>query len=153
VLVHRNVARVEPASVYIKGEVAKPGRYPLATNMRVQDLVRVGGGLKRSADTELADLTRYAASNGPGGTNQRMEVKLVSALSGDVNEDVTLRDGDVLTIRQVPQWHDLGATIVVRGEVQHPATYGIEPGEKLSSVLRRCSGLTAQAYPYGAVLL
>jgi polysaccharide export outer membrane protein len=153
ILVHRNVARVEPATVYIKGEVAKPGRYPLATNMRVEDLVRVGGGLKRSADSDLADLTRFAASNGPGGTNQRMEVKLAAALTGDANEDVTLRDGDVLTIRQVPQWNDLGATVVVRGEVQHPASYGIEPGEKLSSVLRRSGGFTGQAYPYGAVLV
>lgn len=153
ILVHRNVARVEPATVCIKGEVAKPGRYPLATNMRVEDLVRVGGGLKRSADSDLADLTRFAASNGPGGINQRMEVKLAAALTGDANEDITLRDGDVLTIRQVPQWNDLGASVVVRGEVQHPASYGIEPGEKLSSVLRRSGGFTGQAYPYGAVLV
>ena len=152
VLVHRNVARVEPPTVYIKGEVAKPGRYPFAPNMRVEDLVRVGGGLKRSADTQSADLTRFAA-NSPGGTNERLEVKLSAALSGDANEDVTLRNGDVLTIRQVPQWNDLGASVVVRGEVQHPAPYGIQPGEKLSSVLRRCGGFTAQAYPYGAVLL
>jgi polysaccharide biosynthesis/export protein len=153
ILVHRNPANVQPATVYIKGEVAKPGRYPFAADMRVEDLVRVSGGLKRSADPELADLTRFAASNGPGGTNQRMEVKLAAALTGDASEDLPLRDGDVLTIRQVPQWNALGATVTVRGEVQHPAPYGIEPGEKLSSVLRRCGGFTAQAYPYGAVLL
>ena len=46
VLVHRNPAQVEAPTVYIKGEVAKPGRYPLPTNMRVADLVRVAGGLK-----------------------------------------------------------------------------------------------------------
>jgi len=152
VLVHRNAARVEPPTVYIKGEVAKPGRYPFAPNMRVEDLVRVGGGLKRSADPEIADLTRFAAS-APGGTNQGFEVKLADALSGDANEDITLRNGDVLTIRQIPQWNNLGASVVVRGEVQHPAPYGIQPGEKLSSVLRRTGGFTAQAYPYGAVLL
>src|SRR5579884_416432 len=45
-LVHRSAPAVDPASVYIKGEVAKPGRYPLTTNMRVEDLVRVAGGLK-----------------------------------------------------------------------------------------------------------
>ncbi len=153
ILVHRNPANVEPPTVYLKGEVAKPGRYPYAANMRVEDLVRVGGGLKRSADPETADLTRFAAANGPNGTNQRMEVKLAAALSGDASEDVPLRNGDVLTIRQIPQWTDLGATVKVRGEVQHPAAYGIEPGEKLSSVLRRCGGFTDQAYPYGAVLL
>jgi protein involved in polysaccharide export with SLBB domain len=153
ILIHKNSANVEPASVYIKGEVAKPGRYPLATNMRVEDLVRVAGGLKRSADAESADLTRFAAGNGPSGANQHVELKLAAALSGDIDEDVTLRNGDVLTVRQVPQWSDLGATVKVRGEVLHPAAYGIEPGEKLSSVLRRSGGFTGQAYPYGAVLI
>jgi protein involved in polysaccharide export with SLBB domain len=36
--------------------------------------------------------------------------------------------------------------------VQHPGTYGIQPGEKLSSLLQRSGGFTAYAYPYGAVL-
>ncbi len=58
-LIHRNSAKLDPATVYIKGEVAKPGRYPLTTNMHVEDLVRVAGGLKRSAYTESADLMRY----------------------------------------------------------------------------------------------
>jgi len=64
-LVHRNPTRVDPPTVYIKGEVAKPGRYPLTTNMRVDDLVRVAGGLKRSAYTDSADLARFDM-NGPG---------------------------------------------------------------------------------------
>ena len=153
VLIHRNAANVEPSTVYIKGEVAKPGRYPLASNMRVEDLVRVAGGLKRSADSESADLTRFAAANAPSNTNQRLEVKLSAALGGDASEDVPLRNGDVLTVRQIPQWNDLGAAVKVRGEVLHPASYGVEPGEKLSSVLRRCGGFTSQAFPYGAVLL
>jgi protein involved in polysaccharide export with SLBB domain len=121
--------------------------------MKVQDLVRVSGGLKRSADAEAADLTRFAAANSPADVNQRFNVKLSEALSGDANEDLPLRNGDVLTVRQVPQWNDLGSTVIVRGEVQHPATYGIQPGERLSSLLQRCGGLTSQAYPYGAVLV
>jgi len=149
-IVHRNPEKVEAPTVAIRGEVAKPGRYPLTTNMRVEDLVRVAGGLKRSAFADNADLTRFAAGNG---APQRLEVKLAAALSGDVNEDVPLHNGDVLAIRQIPQWNDLGASVTVKGEVQHPATYGIEPGERLSSVLKRCDGFTAEAYPYGAVLI
>ena len=41
----------------------------------------------------------------------------------------------------------------MQGEVEHPATYGIQPGERLSSLLMRCNGFTAEAFPYGAVLL
>jgi len=153
VLVHRNLAKVEAPTVYIEGEVSKPGRYPLTSNMRVEDLVGVAGGLKRSAYTDGADLTRFAAGDASHGANERVEIKLASVLAGDAGEDVTLRNGDVLTIRQIPQWEDLGASVSVRGEVQHPATYGIEPGERLSSVLQRSGGFTAQAYPYGAILV
>ncbi len=152
-LVHRNPAQVEAPTVYVKGEVAKPGRYPLPTNMRVADLVRVAGGLTRSAFPDTADLTRFVASTAPGHSSQRLEVKLAAVLSGDSSEDVPLRNGDVLTIRQIAQWNDLGASVSVRGEVQHPASYGIEPGERLSSLLKRCGGFTEQAYPYGAVLI
>ena len=63
-----------------------------------------------------------------------------------------MRAGDVLTIKEVPGWNDLGASITIRGEVNHPGTYGISPGERLSSVLERAGGFTGQAYPYGAIL-
>ena len=153
VLVHKNSAQVEAPTVYIKGEVAKPGRYPLPSNMRVADLVRVAGGPTRSAFLDTADLTRFAATTEPGHSSQRLEVKLAAVLSGDPSEDVPLRNGDVLTVRQIAQWNDLGSSVSVRGEVQHPASYGIEPGERLSSVLKRSGGFTQQAYPYGAVLI
>jgi len=152
-LVHRNATRVDPPTVYVKGEVAKPGRYPLTDNMRVEDLVRVAGGLKRSADTEVADLTSHEDSDPSHPITKNLDVKLSAAMSGDSNSDVPLRDGDVLTIRQSPGWNDLGAMVTLKGELQHPGTYGIRPGERLSSVLERAGGFSPQAYPYGAVLM
>ncbi len=149
-LIHRKFEKVDAPTVNITGEVAKPGHYPLTGNMRVADLVRVAGGLKRSAFADDADLTRFSAASG---SSQRLQVKLVAALSGDANEDVPLHNGDVLAIRQIPRWNDMGASVTVRGEVEHPATYGIEPDERLSSVLMRCNGFTPEAYPYGAVLI
>ncbi len=149
-LIHKSLEKVDAPTVDIRGEVAKPGRYPLTGNMRVEDLVSVAGGLKRSAFADSADLTRFVASSG---SNQHVEIKLAAALSGDVNDNLPLRNGDVLAVRQIPQWNDLGASVTVKGEVQHPATYGIEPGEKLSSLLARCNGFTSQAFPYGAVLI
>jgi protein involved in polysaccharide export with SLBB domain len=154
VLVHRNAAKVDPATVYVKGEVAKPGRYPLTTNMHVEDLIRVAGGFKRSADPLKADLTRYAEGEGPRpSAGENLPIDLTAAMSGNAKENVSLRDGDVLTIRQVPGWNDIGASVTVRGEVQHPGSYGIRSGERLSSVLARAGGFSSQAYPYGAVLM
>ncbi len=153
ILVHRNAANVDPPTVYVKGEVAKPGRYPLTTNMRVGDLVRVAGGLKRSADPENADLTRYAEGDLPQPATKSMDIKLLEAMNGESNEDIPLHHGDVLTIKQTPGWNDIGAMVAVKGEVQHPGSYGIKPGEHLSSVLTRAGGFGPQAYPYGAVLM
>ena len=149
-LIHRNTSRVEPSTVEITGEVAKPGRYPYTDNMHAADLIRAAGGLKRSADNDTADLTRYAAS---GGSSERWQVSLASLQNGNATEDVPLHSGDVLAIRQVPGWSDIGAAVKVSGEVKHPSTFGIQPGERLSSVLERAGGYTNQAYPYGAVLM
>jgi len=152
-LVHRNSARVDPPTVYITGEVAKPGRYPLTTNMHVEDLVRVSGGIKRSAYTESADLSRFEMNASRTTPSDRLQINLTAAMSGDAKDDVPLRDGDVLTIRQLPRWNDIGASMTVRGEVLHPGTYGIGAGERLSSVLSRSGGFGPEAYPYGAVLV
>jgi protein involved in polysaccharide export with SLBB domain len=149
-LIHRNAERVEPATVDIRGEVANPGRYPFTTNMHAADLVRVAGGLKRSADTKTADLTRYPVGGQPG---EHLEVSLSAVLNGNETEDIPLRNGDTLTVKQVPGWKDLGATVMLRGEVMHPGKYGIQPGERLSSVLERAGGYSPDAYPYGAVLM
>src|SRR5262249_32869868 len=80
-------------------------------------------------------------------------IQLSEAMSGNTSENLSLRDGDVLTIRQNPGWNDIGASISLKGEFQHPGAYGIKPGERLSSVLQRAGGFSPLAYPYGAVLM
>jgi protein involved in polysaccharide export with SLBB domain len=152
-LVQRNVAQVDPATVDIKGEVAKPGRYPLTTNMHVEDLIQVAGGLKRTADPVNANLTRYAAGNPQHTPSENLSIALAAVSAGDPGENKLLHDGDVLTIPQNPGWNDVGASVAVRGEVLHPGPFGIRPGEKLSSVIQRAGGFNPQAYPYGAVLM
>jgi protein involved in polysaccharide export with SLBB domain len=149
-LIHQNTSQVDPSTIEITGEVAKPGRYPYTGNMRVEDLIRAAGGLKLSADTNTADLTRYAAS---GGSSEHLQISLMSLSNGNASEDVPLRNGDVLAIRQAPGWNNVGAAVKVSGEVTHPSTYGIRPGERLSSTLERAGGYTKEAYPYGAVLM
>ncbi len=159
-LIHRSPDAAQPTSVYIQGEVEKPGRYPLTTNMRVADLVRVGGGLQPSADMQTADLTSYQWSNEGSDqgsdqakmTGKHENIAISAALAGDVTSDLPLHNGDVLTVRQLPGWSDLGASLSVKGEVKHPGTYGIRPGERLSSVLERAGGFQPDAYPYGVVL-
>jgi len=154
ILVHRRPERVNPSSVYVRGEVARPGRYPLVANMRVSDLVRSAGGLLRSANASSADLTHYAATSGAPAAAQQQEshaVNLGGALAKEEAEDFALRDGDVLTVPQQTGWTNIGASVTLRGEVAKPGAYGIQPGERLSSLLRRAGGLLPTAYPRAAV--
>ncbi len=150
IIVHRSINRVDPPSVYAEGEVVNPGRYPLAAGMRIEDLLRASGGPKRSADVKDADLTRYQASSGraPSGEHQSLDL---TALNHDPNRNIPLKDGDVLSVPQLPGWNDLGASVSLKGEVRNPGVYGIRPGEHLSSVLKRAGGLLPSAYPQGVV--
>lgn len=152
ILVQRNAARVDPPSVLIAGEVANPGHYPLTGDMRVSDLVQIAGGFKRSAYTQSADLTRFTPTAGQNKLGEHIEVNIATALGGDHSQDLPLRDGDVLTIRQLEGWNDIGASVTLLGEIDHPGTYGIQPGERLSSVLKRAGGFAPQAYVYATVL-
>jgi protein involved in polysaccharide export with SLBB domain len=149
--IHKDVDRADPPEVTIQGEVARPGKYPLGDDMSAADLVRLAGGLKRSAFTEEADLTQYMVAEGSKVVGDHRMVPLAKALSGEPDTDVRLHDGDVLTVRQLTGWNDMGASIEVKGEVVHPGTYGIQDGERLSSIIARAGGLRGDSYPYGAV--
>jgi protein involved in polysaccharide export with SLBB domain len=151
VIIHKSFGKLDPPSVRIEGEVARPGKYPLGTDMSAADLVRVAGGFKRSAYRDSADLSRYVIENGHKIVGEHVEVAIGKALAGVEDTNYRLRDGDVLTIRMIGGWKDIGGAISVKGEVVYPGMYGIEEGEHLSSVLKRAGGFRADAYPYGAV--
>jgi polysaccharide biosynthesis/export protein len=152
ILIQRNPLRADPPTVLIQGELANPGRYPLTDNVHVSDLIAEAGGVERSAYKQSADLTRFNPSAGEDKLGEHLEVNLAAILAGDHSADIPLRDGDVLTIRQLAAWNDIGASVRLTGEVEHPGTYGIQPGERLSSVLKRAGGFSPQAYVYAAVL-
>ena len=151
VFIHRDLNKFDPPTVAIEGEVARPGKYPLGDNMTAAALVRLAGGFKRGAYKDEADLTRYEISQGSKVVSDHVTVPIAKAMADEPDVDVRLRDGDVLAIRQLTGWKDLGAMIKVTGEVVHPGTYGIQEGERLSSIIQRAGGFRSDAYPYGAV--
>ena len=149
--VQRNLSQADPPTVVIAGQVVRPGKYPLGREMNATDLVRLAGGFKRGAFTDSADLTRYTVEDGKKVEAEHVTIPIAKAISGDADTDMRLRDGDVLTIRELTGWQDIGATIEVQGEVVHPGVYGIRNGERLSSIIERAGGFREDAYPYGAV--
>lgn len=143
---------VDPPKVAIRGEVLRPGEYPLTQDMTVAGLVNMAGGFKRSAYRQQADLSSYVVQNGERIVTAHRVIEIGKAVAGDRSADVTLKPGDIVGIRQLTGWTDIGAAVTVRGEVVYPGTYGITEGERLSSVLKRVGGFRETAYPAGAVL-
>jgi protein involved in polysaccharide export with SLBB domain len=140
--------------VEIRGEVERPGSYPLSEGMTAAQLVRMAGGFKRDALVETADLISYHVVNGTKVESQRSDVRLGAAVNGtDAAADRELKAGDVITIHQITGWNDIGASITIEGEVAHPGSYGFQQGERLSDLLRRTGGFRETAYPAGAVLV
>jgi protein involved in polysaccharide export with SLBB domain len=138
--------------VSIFGEVLRPGEYPLSERMTAADLLRMAGGFKRDAYQREADLTSYTIINGGYVDLEHRVIPIDKALAGEADTDVVLKPGDVLTISQIGGWNDIGGEIAVTGEVMHPGKYGIQRGERLSSILKRAGGFSNEAYPYAAIL-
>src|SRR6266702_1082786 len=140
--------------VSIRGEVLRPGVYALSKGMTAAQLVKTSGGFKRDALLDSADLTSYSIQEGKKVVSQRAAISIGTAVNGNHSEsDVKLKAGDVLTIHQISGLNDIGASVVLDGEVTYPGSYGLQEGERLSSVLSRAGGFRGTAYPAGAVLV
>ena len=144
---------LDAPTVSVRGEVERPGNYPMFKGMTAAELVRTAGGFKRDALVNQADLASYIVRDGTRVVVQRQDVPIGDAvIENDHTSDVALRPGDVLTIHQLTGWDDIGASIVIEGEVAHAGSYSFNTGEHLSDVLRRAGGFRPDAYPDGAVL-
>lgn len=144
---------IDPPRVSIRGEVLRPGEYPMSKGMTFSDLVQMAGGFRRSAYEGVADLTSYSIENGQKVQLKHVEIDIARAMAGDKDADAALKPGDVVGIRQLTGWNDIGASVMIQGEVKFAGTYGIESGERLSSVLKRAGGFRQDAYPTGAIFL
>ena len=138
------------AVVHVDGRVKVPGEYPLESGMKVADLVRAGGGLADAAYGGKAELTRYRVEDGQTRHTELIEIDLAEALRGDSKENLTLEPFDILSVKEVSQWHTQEA-VTLAGEVRFPGRYDIKRGETLVSVLARAGGLTEFAFPEGSV--
>ena len=138
--------------VAVYGSVLRPGEYPMFAGMSAAALVKMAGGFKRSAYLDSASLSSYVIENGQRVATDQQVLKIGAAVAGEAGADVKLKPGDVLTILQIPGWDEIGRSVSIRGEVTYPGSYGINEGERLSSLLKRVGGFRPSAYPAGAVL-
>lgn len=125
----------------LEGAVRTPGAFPVVEGTRLKDIIGTAGGVANNADLSAVELTKLQDT----GAVLRQMVTLEAALN-----DFTVEPG--ASVRVNPRFSQLDSgPITLAGEVLRPGRYTIARGERLSDVIERAGGLTAQAYPLGAV--
>ncbi|MBQ7220438.1 MAG: SLBB domain-containing protein, partial [Synergistaceae bacterium] len=137
------------ATATITGQVMRPGAFVIIPgHTRVSDLINRAGGLGTTA-SDQAEITRVTPTlEGP--MNERFRINVLEAMQGDPMNNMTLQNGDVLTIFVIPDWKTQ-IRVSVTGEVKRPGVYAMFEGEKLSDLLERAGGFTKKAFLRGAV--
>jgi len=129
--------------------VQRYGEYGFEAGMTVKGLVALSGGTRYYAYLKGAELTRlYVTEQGP--KVEKVTIDLEKALAGDPASNLPLRENDQLLVRTVPEWR-MASQVTVQGELRFPGIYMVRKGEKLSSLIERAGGFTANAYLRGAV--
>ena len=131
----------------IQGEVRVPGIYPVAEGTQVATVVGFAGGVTREADLTRVEVTRFR-SDQASGTSET--VRGLADLSGTEAGALVVNPGDGIRFNAVFSERDSGP-VLLTGEFVRPGYYDIRRGETMSELVARAGGLTAQAYPYGAI--
>jgi polysaccharide export outer membrane protein len=153
--------------VAVTGAVRRAGRYPFYEGMTMRDLVLQAGGVLESALLTEAEIARMPTTRAEGVTASTVRVPLDSSFLFERSPDgrysgppglpspargtgeVALQAYDNLLILRQPDW-DLQRTVYVGGEVRYPGAYTlVKKTERLSDVIQRAGGLTAEAYSDG----
>ncbi len=138
----------EKPVVCIAGAVNIPDTYEYREGMKLSDLIKLAGGLKRYAYNQ-AELTRVHITRA-GPVTERSVLDISRKPDRTPEEDTTLRRDDYVFVKTIPDWH-LYYQVAVRGEVRFPGTYPVKKGERLADLLERAGGFTENVYLKGSL--
>jgi polysaccharide export outer membrane protein len=130
--------------VTLDGFVRHPGEYELTPGMKLSQLV-THDRLLPEASLEQAELRRVHPET------FQVEVRSISMVEVWAGrEDLVLQPLDAVSIYSSAR---LPRSVLLEGEVARPGTYAFTPGDRLSSLLERAGGVTAQGHLAGAVFM
>jgi polysaccharide export outer membrane protein len=135
-------------TVFVVGEVARPGSYPLSESRTVVEILSRAGPLLPSAGGEVVVVRPAAAVSGPvlpdsagGAGNGQAEVIRINVRdiqSGDLAQNVVLRPHDTVFVPQAPK-------VYVSGEVRLPGAYAMAPGTTVRQAISLAGGFNEEA--------
>jgi len=132
------ISFLKERSVFIRGAVRQAGAYPVTEGTNLKNILSVAGDLALEANKESIELASH--NNG----------RRIIDISIENPADIIIEAGDTVRINQ--KFHKIATkTVSIIGEVNHPGNYDLMPGDTLLDLVKRAGGLTAQAYPDGAI--
>ncbi len=147
----------ERGAVSINGYVARPGAYPYADNLTLEDLVFQAGGLLEGASTARIDISRRIVD--PEATEQTQQlsesftVEMKNGLGVGAGKGFQLRPYDVVQVRSSPGY-ETQKFVSMQGELLFTGQFVLERrNERVSDLIKRAGGIVDGAYIKGARLL
>ena len=140
----------ETYTVSINGEVIKPGIFLYSENMHVKDLINIAGGLKENAGKSVEIARRKTDVSVFEKNSQTSEIIHYNFTTS--NDTLILHPFDIVLVKNNPGYLTQ-KNIAIQGEIANPGSYTLQSSnERLSSIIYRSGGLTANAYILGATM-
>ena len=157
ILIVSNVNELEPkGDIVVTGYVASPGKYQYAENTTVEDIILAAGGLVEGASSAKVDIARRI--NKPSSTEasdtlaQVFSVSIKDGLLEDGAGGFILQPYDEVSVRRSPTYVEQ-RNVTITGEVTFPGQYTlVANNERVSDLIRRAGGATANGNIHGAML-
>jgi protein involved in polysaccharide export with SLBB domain len=138
----------DDAEVKISGAVRDPVSVPYGSALTLSDLIKLSGGLRIEASKVRIDIYRLLLEENVTSRTLAQSFSVEDRL-GNIGQDVLLAPFDEIIVRTIPDF-SLIKKVRIDGEVKYPGEYGLtSPNERLSDVIMRAGGLTAEAFPLG----
>lgn len=134
-------------TVDVSGAVRRPMAFELREGEGLTDLLHFAGGFESDANTSVVHVDRILppAERRP---NQPDRVQLDLDVTAAAN--VTLADGDILTVSRIPE--RLTNWVEIRGNVKQPGRYEFHEGLTVAELVARAGGLWKDTLLERAVL-
>lgn len=127
-------------SVFMRGALRAPGAWPVSAGATLDNVLAAAGGPTLEAGTNNIELT--ARQN--AALRQRIDLAEIDPAN------ITVAPGDSVRVNQKFK-RVADNSVLIIGEVAHPGRYDLMPGDKLSDLIARAGGISAEAYPDGAI--
>jgi polysaccharide export outer membrane protein len=140
-----SVDKYNSKKVFVLGEVHKPGTYSLTGRTDLLDVISQAGDLTTDAKDEILIIRppNHARQENPtmpqkARENEILTIDLRKLLSGDINSNIELREGDTVYVPKRGYFY-------VNGEVKSPGRYVLERETTVLKGITMAGGFSEKA--------